>query len=491
MAQRTRDEQEKLYKLLVEKQTREKYNQIDSFMPDTGPLSRDKYPKSLELYKAGKTFRERANFGANRAGKTVSAAIEVAYHLTGLYPDWWEGYRFDKGVTLWAVGVDTVQVKNVIQKLLLGPEVDFGSGMIPKDYIVGKPTSKPGAASGTVEDAYIKHASGGTSKLTFKSYQQSVRSFYGDAIDFIWFDEEPPRLIYDECLMRLVSTKGLLLATFTPLDGYSDVVMQFLPNRTFPTDHVVDVEGVSKWIIRTEWEDVPHLDEKAKSELLASIQPHMREARSKGIPCVGEGKVYPVEEKTFILDNIILQHHWERVYSVNVSHDSVKIIFAAIDKDKDTVIIYDEYVAANLSPAVNATVINKRGTWLPGTFGCDSRTSKQAQLQIYNQYINEELNIYNCDSEVSAGIAATLGRLITGRLKVLSTCENWIHEFRGYAYDEAGNIKGKTKNLAQDALMEATHDLVLKGIDIACTKPEDNRRDRLFKPPGKNSITGY
>lgn len=489
----SRAKKEKLYKLLEEQKKRLKYNLIDSFMTDSGPTARNLYPKSLELYAAGAKYRERAFFGANRVGKTTTAAIEVAYHLTGLYPTWWVGHRFKKAPVVWAVGVDTVQVKNVIQKLLLGNEVDFGSGLIKKDLIIGKPTSKPGAASGTVEDAFIKHASGGTSKLTFKSYQQSVKSFYGDAIDLVWFDEEPLRPIYDECLMRLVSTQGLILATFTPLIGFSNVVLQYLPDRKFPEDNVVKTAGVSKYIIRAEWEDVPHLDKKTRDELLASILPHMREARSKGIPCVGEGKVYPVEETSILLDNILLQEHWLRCYAIHVSYNGVKILFAALDKEKDVLYIYDEYTAGDLPPVIHASAIRKRGSWLQGVFKYNAvKANQQDAYQIYSQYVEEGLNIYKSDVTMRAGISAVYSRIVTGRLKVVSTCENWLHEFRGYAYDELGNIQGKSRNLAQDAFMEATHSLVIDGINVATIMPDEiNNTRRFTATSGKNAVTGY
>jgi phage terminase large subunit-like protein len=69
----------------------------------------------------------------------------------------------------------------------------------------------------------------GTSYLGFKSYDQGRRKFQGTGKHVIWLDEEPPADVYDECLLRLMTTNGLMLCTFTPLLGLSDVAMRYLP----------------------------------------------------------------------------------------------------------------------------------------------------------------------------------------------------------------------------------------------------------------------
>jgi phage terminase large subunit-like protein len=46
----------------------------------------------------------------------------------------------------------------------------------------------------------------------------------------IWLDEEPPSDVYDECLLRLMTTEGMMIGTFTPLSGLSEVVLRFLPD---------------------------------------------------------------------------------------------------------------------------------------------------------------------------------------------------------------------------------------------------------------------
>lgn len=219
---------EELYHLQKEDQKRAEYNRVAGFYPDSGPLRRELYPRHLEFFKAGAIHRERCFLAANRVGKTEGVgAYEVALHLTGRYPHWWEGRRFHHAIDAWAVGDTSKTVhREIIQPKLLGRPGRLGTGMIPADTIL-KPVAKPGVPE-AIETVYIRHSSGGESVLTFKSYEQGRESFQGSEKDVIWLDEECPKEIYVECLIRTMTTNGLVLLTFTPLLGLTELVKDFL-----------------------------------------------------------------------------------------------------------------------------------------------------------------------------------------------------------------------------------------------------------------------
>ena len=91
-------------------------NRIFDNYPEKGPLRRELYPKHLEYFRAGSNHRERLMLAANRVGKTEGVgAYEVTCHLTGLYPDWWEGRRFSKPVKAWAASDTSKTVRDIIQ----------------------------------------------------------------------------------------------------------------------------------------------------------------------------------------------------------------------------------------------------------------------------------------------------------------------------------------------------------------------------------------
>lgn len=212
-------------------------NEVFGFEAGQTIYSRDKYPKHMELFTAGATYRERCFMAANRVGKTLTGAFEVTAHLTGRYPDWWPGKRFNRPVSIWAAGKTYESTRDIVQNALLGPVVHQGArktvdgvGMIPSELIASAPSWRQGVQD-LVDTVSIQHVSGKASQLTFKSYQQGRGAFEGTAQDVVWVDEEPPADIYDEAFTRTMTKSGLMLMTFTPLEGRSDTVMKFMPTN--------------------------------------------------------------------------------------------------------------------------------------------------------------------------------------------------------------------------------------------------------------------
>lgn len=173
---------------------------------------------------------------ANRVGKTFGVGgYETAMHLTGEYPHWWEGKRFDHPVKWWAAGKTNETTRDIVQLTLLGNVIDGarksvdGTGIIP-GHAIGDLNWKQGV-SDLVDTVTVRHVTGGWSELGFKSYQQGRSAFEGTARHGIWLDEECPIDIYGECLIRTTTTKGIIIVTFTPLEGMTQMVMQFLPQE--------------------------------------------------------------------------------------------------------------------------------------------------------------------------------------------------------------------------------------------------------------------
>ena len=225
--------------LVEESQRRASRRRIYRMYPDQGPLRRELYPRHMEFFAAGARYRERCFLAANRVGKTEGAGgYEVALHLTGEYPAWWSGRRFTKPVDGWAAGKTNETTRDIVQAKLFGRVMTgeggkrsvSGTGLIPGD-LIGDISWKQGVQD-LIDTAMIRHvATGQWSMLGLKSYQQGRGSFEGTEKDFVWLDEEPDIEIYGECLIRTATTKGLVLLTFTPLDGMTETVLQFEPHR--------------------------------------------------------------------------------------------------------------------------------------------------------------------------------------------------------------------------------------------------------------------
>jgi phage terminase large subunit-like protein len=187
----------------------------------------------MQFFAAGAVHRERCFMAANRVGKTEGCgAYESTLHLTGNYPAWWAGKRFQRPIRGWAAGDTNKTVREILQEKLLGPPGYHGTGMIPGD-LLAHTSSKQGVAD-SVDTIYVRHTAGGLSRLALKSYQEGRESFQGSEQDLIWLDEEPPEAIYTECLLRTMTTEGVVMVTFTPLSGLSAVVLSFLPDGQPP-----------------------------------------------------------------------------------------------------------------------------------------------------------------------------------------------------------------------------------------------------------------
>lgn len=193
----------------------------------------------MQFFAGGAEHIERCMMAANRVGKTWGVgAYETTLHLTGLYPDWWVGRRWDRPTRAWVAGDTRTTTRDIVQHALMGvggegSAGEIGTGMIPGELIVGQPSSMQGVPGG-FDTVRVSHKSGGTSILQFKSYDQGRRTFQGTKKDLCWFDEEPPIEVYEEGLLRLTATapgedNGLMLCTFTPLLGLSKVALKFLP----------------------------------------------------------------------------------------------------------------------------------------------------------------------------------------------------------------------------------------------------------------------
>jgi phage terminase large subunit-like protein len=217
----------------AEEQRRSAYK-IRRYFPDTGPLRRELYVKHLMFFAAGAKHRERLFMKANRVGGTDAGAYETALHLTGeydKYAPWWQGRRFKEPVRWWSVGDTGKTTRDILQLALLGPINAVGTGMIPAHAILDY-SMKSGVPE-AIETVRVRHRSGGESLLMFKSYDQRREAFQGTAQHGIHLDEEVPEDIYTECLLRTMDTPelpggGLILLTFTPLQGMTPLVMTFL-----------------------------------------------------------------------------------------------------------------------------------------------------------------------------------------------------------------------------------------------------------------------
>jgi phage terminase large subunit-like protein len=429
IATHIREMKEELAKLLAEKRRRAQRNQLDLYRP---------YPKQIEFHNAGAKYRERLFMAGNQLGKTISGSRETAIHLTGRYPDWWKGRRFDKAVRCWAGGVTSETTRDTVQKLLVGQpeqEENYGTGAIPGDCIV-EYTSARGVPN-ALDSVTVKHVSGATSTLLFKSYERGREKWQGDTLDFVWMDEEPPADIYTEALTRTNATGGMAFITFTPLLGMSSVVKRFIsPDTADPSAQV-------RTVIKMTIEDALHYTPEQRQSIIASYPPHERKARAQGIPLMGKGQVFPIDEDTIRIEPFNIPKHWAHIIGVDFGWDHpFAAAHLAYDRDADVVYVIKTIRVREQTPVQHCAAIRmwRDCAWAPVAWPHDGlQHDKGSGVSLASQYEAQGLNMLpdkatfpDGGNGLEAGVTMMLDRMQTGRFKVFSTCVEWFEEMRMY-----------------------------------------------------------
>ncbi len=482
-------EQEQLLDLLIEKDRRIRFNKMGNWFPEEGPLRKDLYPKHIQFINASSSYLQRAFISANQCGKTQTGAYEMAVHLTGRYPKWWKGKKFFHAIKAWGVSIDMSAIRDVIQASLVGPPEDVGTGMIPKEDLI-QLFRKPGSASDSLEKVTVKHISGGISTIVFKTYEMGRDSFQGTSMDVIWLDEEPrdPN-IYSECLTRIVATKGIIYCTFTPLFGMSDVVNGYLKEGLMPEGGIGEsIPG--KFVANVSWEDVPHLNAERKAALLSSYSQFERDARTKGLPSMGSGVIYPYDSDSYTVGHIDIPPSWRRVYGMDVGYKVTSVVWGAIDPNTGICYIFSEYYGMDGIPVIHATAVKERGEYVPGVIDPASlQSGQETGKKLFDIYSELGLILSPASNAVEPGIFVVSQFFATGRLKILNTCPILLREIRGYHRNEKGEIVKKN-----DHGVDALRYLLVSGLDLGMSEYEYlkfEEEERNFYSDTRSTTTGY
>ena len=418
----------KAIKIAKELERRKATNRMDEYAPYD-------YQKKFHNTLA----QQRLLMAGNRVGKSFCGAMEIAYHATGKYPSWWAGKRFNRPVRCWAGGVSNETTRDVCQKELVGQPDDptsKGTGSIPLNSI-GDTVRKAGVPN-AINSVVVKHTTGGYSRIGFKAYEMGKEKWMGESVDVIWLDEEPPPSIYSQALTRTADKGGIVFMTFTPEQGMTETVAQFVNN-------IKDGQA----LIQATWDDAPHMTGEIRKQILEALPPHERKMREKGIPVLGSGLVFPLPEEDLLCDPIDIPDHWPRLCGIDFGWDHpTAVTWIAWDRDSDIVYVYDSYSLRQETVPVHASAINARGKWIPVIWPMDGRQAdKGSGKNLTEQYRKESVNMLrehfsNPPSQgmkegtggnsVEAGIQQMLTRFQTKRLKIFKNQGKLLEELRMY-----------------------------------------------------------
>lgn len=387
------------------------------------------YRKQYQFHCA--TTRERMLIAGNQLGKTYSAGMEFSYHVTGQYPRWWKGWRITEdndNWTAWVAGVSLEGLRDGAQNVLLGPVGKYGTGCIPKSRIIDVKHKQ----NDTLDYIIVRWGPENSNRqffISFKSYDQGREKFQAAPVKLIWFDEEPDETIYFEGITRTNATKGKIMITFTPLKGITGVVKRYLYEPS-----------PDRMVVNMTIDDAGHISPEERQTIVNGYPAHERDARTRGIPVLGSGLVYPVEDSLITVDPFPIPSYWQRIGAMDFGWDHP---FAAgdiyYDFRKDTAYLTTTYRISHRTPADHVQVLRKWGdinfAWPRDGHQHDKGSGKKLAdiyrtegLQMLEEHAQFEDGTYN----VEPGLFDLLLRMKDGRFKVFSTCTDFFHEKQLY-----------------------------------------------------------
>ena len=243
---------------------------------------------------------------------------------------------------------------------------------------------------------------------------------------------------------------------------------------------------MSRFLCTISWDQVPHLSEEAKSELILSIPEYQRDARTKGIPLLGSGAIYQLSLDDLTIDDIDLQPHWPRAYAFDVGWNRSAVLWGCLNRDSDELYIYSEHYRGEAEPVIHAEAIKARGKWMRGAIDPAARGRGQIDgRNLLQMYRDLGLDLVPADNSVEAGIYTVMTRMSSGRLKIFKSCQNLLSELRLYRRDEKGRVVK-----SRDHLCDCLRYLVMEMHNILSTAPQPPQQKTVYVTPGSYS-TGW
>ena len=402
--------------------------------------------KQLEFHKC--TKRNRWVFGGNRSGKTECGAVETVWIARGIHP-----YRENrKNAIGWVVSVSYEVQREVAQsKILQYLRREWIEDVIMHTGNKGNPNS------GVIDTILVRNVFGGISKICFKSADQGRDKFQGASLDFVWFDEEPPYDVYEECKMRVLDKKGDVYGTMTPLKGLTWVHDVIYLNK------YADPEV---WYTQMEWADNPFLDSDEVASFTASMSNEALESRRYGKFKANSGLVYPeFDEDIHVIDSFDIPFSWQDKISIDPGlKNPLSAHFYCVDFDNNIYVVAEHY-ESGLTVKKHAERIKEiadRLNWhrdsdgriaalIDSAAGQKTLASEKTVSELFYEFgiaVNPHVN-----KEVFAGISRVRDMFSERppRIFIFRDCVNMIREIKTYRWG-TDDVPKKVDDHAMDEL---------------------------------------
>ena len=405
-----------------------------------------RHKKQIAFHRCKK--RNRWVFGGNRSGKTECGAAETVYLARGTHP-----YRKNKpNVFGWVVSPTAQVQRDVAQKKVLH--------YLRPDWIadiVMTSGRKDSPQTGVIDQIVVKNVFGGTSVIGFKSFDQGREKFQGSSLDFVWFDEEPPKEIYEECLMRVIDKRGDIFGTMTPLKGLTFLYEEIYLNRK---------NNPEIWYEFMEWADNPYLSPKEIKLVESTLDESTLQSRKLGRFCTREGLVYPeFDERVHVVQPFPVPPEWQDNISIDPGlKNPLSAHWYAVDYDDNVYVIAEHYAAgkdidyhAQAIHAMSESLCWKRdgkgrvSALIDSAAQQRTLASQKSVAELF--YERDILANPRVEKDLFSGISRVKSYLNRGNglpdLYIFSSCPNLIREIKSYFWG-SGDAPVKRDDHAMD-----------------------------------------
>jgi phage terminase large subunit-like protein len=433
--------------MLTELEYRKKYRRIDFYKPNLKQLQFHNLIAPERMFRAG-----------NQLGKTHCVGAQLTFDTLGSYPDWYQGRRFEKPPAIerpfdflaWVASTTSTTTRDGAQTKLLGDvrqQDRLGTGMIPLDNIVGRPTMARGI-SDFVDSVTLQRESGGRAMIRFKTFEMDRKAFQGEACDEIWLDEDPgDDVVYGECLARLTATRGQIVFSATPTLGLTPVRKRFKERLPGTAEILLTIDDCLQ-------SRGGHIPDEEMPVIVARYKASERATRAYGADMQGEGAVFEIPEEQ-------IKHgrdpgdprnpfpdYWPWLWALDFSHGGMSAqahafaaVLAAWDRDGDVIYVVHAIRMRQALPISHVAALKEHPCWdAPvawphdgGHAGFESgetfaATYKRLGLNMRPTHATFKSGGYNFEN----GIAEMEQRFATGRLKIAQHLSEIFDEYRGY-----------------------------------------------------------
>ena len=399
---------------------------------------RKKHKKQLAFHRCKK--RNRWVFGGNRSGKTECGAVEAIWLAHGIHP--WRKNR--KNVFGWVVSLSQQVQRDVAQSKILH--------YLPPEWIVditmlsGRKDSPSG---GVIDQIKIKNVFGGISTIGFKSCDQGREKFQGSSLDFVWFDEEPPKDIYEECLMRVMDRRGDIFGTMTPLKGMTFIYNEIYLNRK---------NNPEVWCQFMSWEDNPFLSKQEIKLLEGALDGPSLDSRRYGKFSSGEGLVYPeFDPAVHVIPPFPIPPEWQDTISIDPGlNNPLSAHWYAVDWDGNIYVVA-EHFAAGRDVDFHARSIkhicglmgwksDSKGRYCALIDSAANQRTLASSKSVAELFCDNGILVNtNVNKDVFSGICRVKEYLKRGNgradIYIFDTCRNMIEEFLTYSWGSGDSPK--------------------------------------------------